>query len=74
MAIAAIVVIVWLACAVLTAGMDFAYFQGKFPTIAKESRREHMGSAWLSGLLFGPLGTVIVFFCTGFAKHGWRLR
>ena len=67
-------IVFWLACAAVTAGMYFAESQCKFPEGAKERRREDMGEAWVFGIVFGPLGLVLEFFLSGFAKYGWRMR
>jgi len=68
-----LIIVGWLICAVLTAGMWFAEFQGKFPEVAQKNRRSDLGEAILIGLVFGPLGLVAEFFTSGFAEHGWRL-
>lgn len=64
----------WVACGIASAGFDFAYFQGKYPTIAKESRLEDLGQALLLGIITGPVALVVAFCLGGFGKYGWRLR
>jgi len=70
--ILALIIVGWLICAVLTAGMSFAYFEEKYP-IAKNDKRENLGESLIFGLVFGPFGVIVVFFLSGFAKRGWRL-
>jgi uncharacterized membrane protein YedE/YeeE len=67
-------VVFWLACGVYAAGAEFAYFQGRFPMLAKEDYRTDLGTAFLIGLLFGPIGAVCATFYTGFLHYGWRLK
>jgi hypothetical protein len=66
--------LLWIAPSPITAGICFAYFQAKFPSIAKQDRREDLGFAWFLALLSGPVGLVVELFMSGFAEHGWRLR
>ena len=70
----ALLVIVYLICAVLIAGMFFAYFTGKWPEHAES--REELGYAIFIGLLgalSGPIGVLVVFLISGFAEYGWKL-
>ena len=66
-------IILWVACGVATVGITFAYFQSKFPLIAAENEREDLGAGFLFGLT-GPIGLIVLFFATGFAQFGWRIR
>jgi len=67
-------IIFHLICAALFAGIFFAYFQAKFPSIAEEGRREDLGCAWGMGLLFGPVALIVGIFMSGFMEHGVRWR
>jgi hypothetical protein len=67
-------ILCWLLCSVLAAGILFAYEQKEWPARAKKEYRCDLGWAVLISLLGGPLILVIAFFMTGFAKHGWKLR
>jgi hypothetical protein len=62
----------WIVCGVLSAGIDVAYFQQKFPSLA--SYRKDLGFALLMGLIFGPIALMVSFFTSGFCEHGWYLR
>lgn len=68
-----IFVVFWLLCGLLEAGMNFAYFQDKYPNHAERDKREDLGDALLMGLMYGPIGATIEFFESGFAEYGWRL-
>ncbi len=68
------VVVLWVACGIGAAGLSFAYFQGKYPTIAATNRRADLGNALMMGLVFGPIALFAEFFLSGFGEHGWRLR
>lgn len=47
--------LLWLICAVFTAGWYLAYFQGEYPEIAKEEYSKDLRNGWLFGLMFGPV-------------------
>jgi hypothetical protein len=66
--------VVWLLCALFTAGATVAYTQNRYPTIAKKSYRQDMGFGIGYGLLAGPLAVAVVLFATGFLEHGWSLK
>ncbi len=67
---------VWPISALISAGWLFAYFQKRFVSIADDNWREDLGFAigcgFVSGIL-GPVGILIIWLNTGFAKHGWSL-
>lgn len=63
-----------LACSILSYGILFAYFQTKWPEIAKDFRREDMGFAAMISLMFGPIALFVGFFATGLAEHGIKFR
>lgn len=69
-------VIFWLICSFLTYGIAFADFQGKNinEAFAAEDYRRDMAASIGFGLCFGPLGLLVVFFSTGFAKHGFKIK
>lgn len=66
-----IYIVGWIVCGVLTYGITFAYFQKKYPIIARESYREDMGIAVFYGLL-GPIGLFVILVSSGFAKYGLK--
>ena len=61
-------------CGVLQAGINFAYFQGKYPTLAEEGYRSDLGFAYGLGLLFGPLALLVSVFMSGFAQYGVKFK
>ena len=66
-------VIFWVACGFIQAGITIADFQRSFPRIAVETYRHDVGLAVLAGFL-GTVGLFISFFTSGFCKHGWSLK
>ena len=70
--------IVWPVSALLITGWCFANFQDSFPShLAKAFRREDLAFGLLFGLILGatgPIGVLITYFLSGFARYGWRLR
>ena len=64
-------------CVIIVAGLCFAHFQGDFPFLAKDEKREDLGFAVVMGLSYGAfslLGVFLALCMSGFAKHGWRLK
>lgn len=68
-----IIIIVWLVAGAFAYAMYFAEMQATFPSFAKERYREDMGTGILFGL-FGVFSFVVIFFATGFAKHGLKWK
>ena len=66
-------VAIWLVSSVLSAGIYFAYFQGRFPPLAAKDRRRDCIGAWSYGLVFGPVGLLVALPASGFCAYGWRL-
>lgn len=71
------VVILYLVGLVLTFPLNvcstFCYFQGEYPIIAVEGKREDLGFAIAMALGFcglWPILTIIEFLMSGFYKHG----
>ena len=61
-----------LTCAAFTASTTMAEFWYEFPLLQDENYlRENAGFGWLFGIVFGPFAFFVVFFLTGFARHGW---
>jgi len=68
---------IWVVCGLVIAGWFFADFQGRFPRIADQSRRDDLAHAILLGMIYGllgPLGILLTWLLTGFAEYGWRLK
>lgn len=63
----------WILCGIPTYGISLGYFQREFPTIAEKGYRGNCGFALLIAI-FGPIGLIVSFLSSGFAKHGlmWR--
>lgn len=71
--IATIIIVGYIISAILTYGIIFGHFQGKFPTLAEKDKRTDMGFAcWVA--LWGPIGLIIGFLLSGFAQHGLKFR
>ena len=68
-----IVGIVWVFCATVSAGWQFAYAQDNWPNIAKQEHRQDQIWAWLLSL-GGPVSVAVIYLTTEFAKFGWRLK
>ena len=66
-----LVLAIWIICVIINFGATFAYFQGKFPEVAEEQYREHLGFATFVGLA-GPLGLPAAVLGTGFCEHGLK--
>jgi hypothetical protein len=67
----------WVFCAVISAGWFFAYVQATFSIAPQQSAREDLGMAIVISMLYGalgPVGVLLSWMLTGFAKHGWRLK
>jgi hypothetical protein len=62
---------IWLLSATATAGTAVAYFDGKYPD--DDDFRETLSIGILFGLVFGPIGTFMSAFLSGFWQYGWRL-
>lgn len=66
-------VFVWLLCAVLTYGLQLAFWQRKFPTIAAESYKRDVISSAVSSLLLGWSGLIGWCLFTTFNRHSpWK--
>lgn len=65
----------WAICGVLAFGITVADFWHSFPTLQREPGRfrDIAGFASIYAAL-GPLGFIIVFLVSGFAKHGLLFR
>jgi hypothetical protein len=63
----------WILCGVPTYAISFAYWQGKYATLAKESYWDDLIFSACFALL-GPVGLFVSFFSSGFAKYGFKFR
>jgi len=68
-----IVLIVWIACGVLTFGITFGYFQREFPLLAEEGGHSDRMLALLFAA-FGPIALITTFFLSGCLKHGIKFK
>lgn len=66
------IAIAWVVGGIVSAGYSFAYFQGKWPTLATRDYKRDLFLSIGGGILYGPINllTVVVF---GHTKYGWRL-
>lgn len=63
----------WILCSLYSAGTTFAYYQGRWPTIAVQCRRADLNFALVMSL-GGPLTALMTLFYCDFNKYGWRIR
>ncbi len=63
----------YLCCSILSYGITFAHFQGKYPTIAEEEYGEDKAFA-IGMSIGGPLSLWASYFSSGFAKHGLKFK
>lgn len=63
-------------CGVLTYGMNFAYVQRQFHSLAKSEYREDIGTCMFFGLCVAimPFLIIVSITMTGFAKHGLKFK
>lgn len=64
-------IIIHIICGIISYGGIFAYVQKEFESIARSHYRENMAMSAMTGF-FGPIGLIVVFFNTGFFKHGFK--
>lgn len=64
-------IVAWLICATISASCMLAFAQNKFCTIAEDSYREDLATAWGLSLMAAPISLVVTFFMTGFYKYGF---
>lgn len=60
----------WVGSGLLHAGLFYAHFQRKFPTIADQYRAENTNMALVTGALLGPVA-LFATLASGFFRHGW---
>jgi hypothetical protein len=65
-----VLILAWLLCATLAAGIWLAWAQRAFPAAACQDRRRDASMAWGLGLMGGPLALYAALMHTGFAEHG----
>lgn len=61
--------------AILSYGLFFANFQGRYPSIAKDMQEEDCAGSIMLALIIGMLSLVglgLAFLMTGFGKHGLK--
>ena len=68
-----LVLIIWLICGILTYGITFAYMQEEYPLVAEIGYEADRNFAILLGIC-GPIGLLVSFFRSGFAKHGLKFK
>lgn len=67
-----LIVCVWILLGLPSAGMWNANFYNEFPTLRSPSwDRENCSQAYL-GSIFGPIGTIVGYFESGFAQYGFK--
>ena len=52
------VVLFWLLGSIISYGISFSYWQGEFPTIAKDDYYRDLRFSLFYGLVFGPFGAI----------------
>lgn len=68
-----LLLLVWVACGVATAGITYAEFDGEFPDSRGPDRHRELLMMSISFAMFGPFGLLVSFVNSGLARHGWRL-
>ena len=61
---------IWVACAFIAAGFDYAHFQSEWPQLAVKERRSDTIKALFFSFIFGPVALII---SITKGRHGWRL-
>ena len=63
---------IWIGCGIVSFGLNFAYFQREFPTLARCDYEKDRIQAlfWSFG---GPVSLFVSFLCFG-ARHGLKWR
>ena len=67
----ALYIVIWFVCGFISAGFEFAYFQGEWPEIAEMDLKKDSEQA-LIALLCGPGALICTLSCRRY-KYGWRL-
>lgn len=74
MTAAVIAICFWLACAAVTYGLTFAFFQREFPELAEKEYRKDVVELGLLALIGGPFGLMgALLFLTLRGFHGFKL-
>ena len=64
---------IWVVCSVLSYGLSFAYFQRKYPALAKRDyKKDMLTCAFWS--LFGPMSIVAMIINIRSFKYGLKFR
>lgn len=71
-------ILFWLACSILSYGFSFAFWQGEWPGIAEQTRKEdRLASALLAvGGPFTLISSALYSLICGrnYFSHGWRIK
>jgi hypothetical protein len=65
-----LVIILWILCGFGAAGIYYAYFQRRFPTLANEMRERDITRAY-DWILYGPVGLVVSLCLSERLQYGW---
>jgi len=69
-----IIIPIWLLCSFLNYGLEFAYWQNKWPTIAKQHYKQDKKEAIFMSM-FGPLALIITLsFIIQDKYYGFKLK
>ena len=63
--------LVWLVCGIISAGFEFAYLQGEYPSIAEMCYEEDRRWVLTKLMPFGVLGLIVILFHKSY-KYGWK--
>lgn len=66
------IVVFWVVCGILAYGLNFAYFQKHYPTIAAESYEADKRDSIIISFA-GPIGLIVVF-CFDCGKYGFKWK
>jgi hypothetical protein len=65
-----ILIILWILCGIVAAGIHYAYFQRRFPSLANEMRERDILHAY-SWAIYGPVGLIVSLCLSERLRYGW---
>nr|AKH47021.1 hypothetical protein [uncultured marine virus] len=65
--------IIHFTCTFLSYGIEFAYWQKEYPTLAKEKYKKDRKDALGTAILVGPIALLVTLYLFGI-KHGFKIK